>query len=91
MLLSKLTPNTTKPLTRPEKVLPAGPVQPPTVDHLASAWCRTLSVLQAKPRCLLDGSALWVHPLLPVIGRCASVQSYCLVRVTGNMNCYLPR
>jgi hypothetical protein len=57
MLLSKLTPGAAKPLTRPVEVLPTGPVQPPTVDRLASAWFRTLNTLQAKPRCLLDGSA----------------------------------
>jgi hypothetical protein len=32
------------------------------VDHLASAWFCTLSALQAKPRSLLGGSALWVPP-----------------------------
>jgi hypothetical protein len=37
-----------------------GPVQPPMVDRIASAWFHTLSTLQAKPRCPLDGSAPWV-------------------------------
>jgi hypothetical protein len=32
------------------------------VDRLALAWFRTLSALQAKPRCLLDGSTPWVLP-----------------------------
>jgi hypothetical protein len=45
MLLSKLTPGVAKPLMRPEEVVPMGPVQPSMVDHLASAWFRTLSVL----------------------------------------------
>jgi hypothetical protein len=48
-----------------------------------------LSALQAKPRCLQDGSAPWV-PLSPsTVGRCASVWSYCLVRASGDVNCYL--
>jgi hypothetical protein len=56
MLLSKLTPGTAKPLTRPEKVLPTGPpVQQPMVDRLASTWFCTLSAFQDKPRCLLAG------------------------------------
>jgi hypothetical protein len=59
MLLSKLTPGTTKPPTRPEEVLPMGP---------CSAWFHTLSVLQAKHRCLLDGSAPWVAPSLSAVG-----------------------
>jgi hypothetical protein len=45
MLLSKLTIGAAKPLMRLEKVLPTGPVLPPTVDRLASAWFRTLSTL----------------------------------------------
>jgi hypothetical protein len=73
MLLSKLTIGTAKPLTRLEKVLPTGPVQPPTVDRLASAWFCTLSTLQAKPRCSLDGSAPWVPPSPSAVGRYASV------------------
>jgi hypothetical protein len=60
------------------------------VDPLALAWFYTLSALQAKPRCLLDGSAPWVPPLLSAVGRYASVWSYCLVRALGDMNCYLP-
>jgi hypothetical protein len=68
MLLSKLTTGTAKPLTRPEKVLPTGPVQPPMVDRLASAWFHTLSALQAKLRCPLDGSAPWVPPSLLAVG-----------------------
>jgi hypothetical protein len=64
MLLSKLTTGTTKPPMRPEEVLPMGP---------CSVWFRTLSVLQAKHRCSLDGSAPWVAPLSSVVGRCASV------------------
>jgi hypothetical protein len=56
MLLSKLTPGTAKPLTRPEKVLPTGPpVQQLMVDHLASTWFYTLGAFQDKPRCLLAG------------------------------------
>jgi hypothetical protein len=58
MLLSELTPGAAKSLTCPEDVLPTGPVL--TVDYLASAWFRTLSALQAKPRCPLDGPAFWV-------------------------------
>jgi hypothetical protein len=72
MLLSKLTPGVAKPMTRPEEVLPMGPVQPPTVDRLASGWFRTLSVLHAKPMCLLDGSASWVPPSPSVVSRCDS-------------------
>jgi hypothetical protein len=45
MLLSKLTLDTAKPLMCPDDVLPMGPVQPPMVDRLASAWFRTLSTL----------------------------------------------
>jgi hypothetical protein len=87
MLLSKLTPGAAKPLTHPEKVLPMGPVQPPTVDRLASAWFRTLTALHIKPRCLLDGSAPWVPPSLSVVGRCALTYSYCLVHSPGDTNC----
>jgi hypothetical protein len=90
ILLSKLTPRAAKPLTRPKEVHHRGPVQPPTVDRLASAWFRTLSVLQAKPRCPLNGLAPWVPPSPSAVGRCASVWSYCLVRASKNMNCYLP-
>jgi hypothetical protein len=91
MLLSKLTPDAAKPLARPEEVLLIGPVQPSTVDRLASAWFRTLSALQAKPRCLLDRSASWVPPSLSAVGHCALVWSYCLVHVTENMKCYQHR
>jgi hypothetical protein len=31
-----------------------GPVQPPTVDRLASNWFHILSALHAKPMCLFD-------------------------------------
>jgi hypothetical protein len=58
MLLSKLTPGVAKSLMRPEGVPHTGPVQPSMMDRLTSAWFRTLSVVQAKPRCPLDGSAL---------------------------------
>jgi hypothetical protein len=90
MLLSKLTLIAAKPLMRPEKVLPTGHVQPPTVDRLASAWFRTLSVLQAKPRCLLDRSAPWVPPLPSAVGRYTLIWSYCLVHALDDTNCYLP-
>jgi hypothetical protein len=90
MLLSKLTPGAAKPLTRPEEVLPTGPVQPPTVDRLASAWFHTLSVLQTKPRSLLDESAPWVPPSPSAVGSYASVWSYCLVRAAEDANYYLP-
>jgi hypothetical protein len=74
-----------------EEVHPMGPVQPPTMDRLALVWFHTLSALHAKPRCPLDWSAPWV-PLSPsTVGRFASVWSYCLVRVSVNVNCYLPR
>jgi hypothetical protein len=66
MLMSKLTPGTAKPLMRPEEVLHTGLVQPSTVDRLASAWFRTLSALQAKPMCPLDGSTPWV-PVTPQV------------------------
>jgi hypothetical protein len=72
------------------KVHPMGPVQPPLVDFLASAWFRTLSVLQAKPRCPFDGSAPWVTTSPSAVGRYASVWSYYLVHVSGNANYYLP-
>jgi hypothetical protein len=90
MLLSKLTLGVAKPLTRLEEVLPTGTVQPPTVDHPASAWFRTLSALQAKPSYLLDGSTFWVSPSPSAVGCYTSVWSYCLVRVSEDMNCYLP-
>jgi hypothetical protein len=48
------------------------------VDRLTAAWFHILSALQAKPRCLL------------AVGRCDSIWSYCLVRVSGDVNCYLP-
>jgi hypothetical protein len=78
------------PLTHPEEVLPTGPVQPPTVDRLASAWFRTLSALQAKSRYPLDGSVPWVPPSLSVVGRYTSVWSYCLVYASEDVNYYLP-
>jgi hypothetical protein len=80
MLLSKLTLGTTKPPTRPEEVLPMGP---------CSTWFHTLSVLQAKHRCSLDGSAPWVAPSPSAVGCCALVWFYCLVRVLGDANYYL--
>jgi hypothetical protein len=73
------------------KPSPWGPVQPPIVDCLALAWFHTLSAPQAKPKCLLDGFALWVAPSLLTVDHCTSVWSYCLVRVLGDMTCYLPR
>jgi hypothetical protein len=45
MLPSKLTPGAPKPPTRPEEAFPMGPVQPPMVERLASAWFYTLSAL----------------------------------------------
>jgi hypothetical protein len=60
------------------------------VDRLASVWFCTLSALQAKPRCLLSGSAPWVPPSSLAVGRCTSIWSYCLVRVSGDANYYLP-
>jgi hypothetical protein len=60
------------------------------VDCIASAWFCTLSVLQVKPRCPLDGSAPWVAPSLSVVSRCASVWFYYLVCVSGATNYYLP-
>jgi hypothetical protein len=73
ILLSKLTLGTAKSQTRPEEVLLMGPVQTPMVDHFASAWFHTLSALQAKPRCSLDGSAPWVAPSLSMLDHCTSV------------------
>jgi hypothetical protein len=61
------------------------------VDRLALARFYTLSALQAKPRCLLSGSAPWVPPSLSAVGRCASVWSNCLVRASEDANYYLPR
>jgi hypothetical protein len=61
------------------------------VDHLASAWFYTLSALQAKPRCLLGGSARWVPPSPSAVGRCALIWSYYLVCASGDANCYLTR
>jgi hypothetical protein len=91
MLLSNLTPGAVKPLTRPEKVSLRDPIQPLTVDRLASACFYTLSALQAKPRCPLNGLAPWVPSSPLAVGRCASVWSYCLLRASGDVNCYLPR
>jgi hypothetical protein len=90
MLLSKLTSGAAKPPTHLEEVLSMGPVQPSMMDRLVSAWFHTMSVLQGKPRCPLDGSAPWVAPSLSAVSHCASVRSYYLVRVLENMNCYLP-
>jgi hypothetical protein len=90
MLLNKLTLGAAKPLSCPKEVLPMGPVLPPTVDHLASAWFRTLSTLQAKPKCPLDGSVTLVPPSPSAVGRYASVWSYCLVHASEDTNCYLP-
>jgi hypothetical protein len=61
------------------------------VDRLASAWFCTLSVLQAKPKYPLNGLALQVPPSPSAVGRCASVWPYCLVRASGDADCYLPR
>jgi hypothetical protein len=72
ILLSKLTTGAAKPLTRPEEVLPVGP-RSATDDCLASACFRTLSTLQAKPRCSLDGFSPWVAPSLSTVGRYALV------------------
>jgi hypothetical protein len=60
------------------------------MDRLASIWFRTLSTLQVKPRYPLDGSAPCVSPSPSVVGRCASVWSYCLVHSSGDVNCCLP-
>jgi hypothetical protein len=65
MFLSKLTPGAAKPL---RKFSLRGPVQPPMMDHLASVWFHTLSALQAKPRCPLDGPAPWVPPSPSAVG-----------------------
>jgi hypothetical protein len=61
------------------------------VDRLASAWFCTLSMLQAKPMCLLGRSAPWVSPSPSAVSRCVSVWSYCLVRASEDVNYYLPR
>jgi hypothetical protein len=65
-------------------------VQTMTVDRLTSAWFCTLNALQTKTRCQLNGLAPWVPPSPSAVGRYASVWSYCLVRVLGDANCYLP-
>jgi hypothetical protein len=91
ILLSKLTLGAAKPLTRPEEVYHRGPVQPPTVDRLASAWFYTMSALQVKARCPLDRLAPWVPPSPLAVSRCTSVCSYYLVHASGNANGYLPR
>jgi hypothetical protein len=67
------------------------PVQPPMVDRLASTWFCTLTALQAKPRCPLNGLAPWVPPSPSAVGRSASVWSYCLLRAAEDVNYYLPR
>jgi hypothetical protein len=87
MLLIKLTPGAS---THHEDVLRMGLVQPPTVDRLALAWFRTLSALQAKPRCPLDGFTFRVPHSLSVVGCYTSVWSYYLVRALKDVNCYLP-
>jgi hypothetical protein len=61
------------------------------VDHLASSWFHTLSVLQAKPRCPLDKSAPWVTLSPSAVDRCVSVWPYSLVRMSGDANYYLLR
>jgi hypothetical protein len=72
------------------KSLNGAPVQPPMVDRLTSVWFYTLSALQAKSRCPLNGLAPWVSPSPSAMGRCASIWSYCLVHVLGDVNYYLP-
>jgi hypothetical protein len=67
-----------------------GPIRPLTMDRLALAWFCTLSALQAKPRCPLDGSAPWVPPSPLAVGRYVSVWSYCLVHASEDVNYYLP-
>jgi hypothetical protein len=57
MLLSKLTQAQLSICRVSRKFSLWGSVQPPTVDRHASAWFCILSMLQAKPRCPLDGSA----------------------------------
>jgi hypothetical protein len=89
MLLSKLTPDAAKALTRPEEVFSIGLHSTTMVDHFTSTWFCTLSALQVKPRCLLGGSAPWVPPSPSAVGRCALVWSYCLVRASADVNCYL--
>jgi hypothetical protein len=56
MLLSKLTPGTAKPLTCPEEVLTMGPRSATDDGSPCLNLFYTLSALQAKPTCLLDGS-----------------------------------
>jgi hypothetical protein len=80
MLLSKLISGAAKPLTRPEKFSLRGFIQSPMVDRLASACI--LSVLQAKPRCMLDGSAHWVPPAPSAVGRYVSVLRFFVIMLS---------
>jgi hypothetical protein len=82
MLPSKLTPGAAKPLTRPEE----DSLRDPRSTTDGGSPCP----VQAKLRCLLNGLVPWVPASSPAVGRCASVWSYCLVRASGDVNCYLP-
>jgi hypothetical protein len=50
-----------------------------------------MSVLQAKARCLLGESTPCVLPSTTAVYHYALIWYYCLVRVLGDTNCYLPR
>jgi hypothetical protein len=82
MLLSNLISGAAKPLTRSEKFSLRGSIQPPMVDRLASACFCILSVLQAKPRCMLDGSAHWVPPSPSAVGRYVSVLRFFVIMLS---------
>jgi hypothetical protein len=64
-----------------------GPVQPLTVDRLASAWFYIMSALQAKPTCSLDGSSLCSS--LTVSGGPLCLDQVLLLG-SGDTNYYLP-
>jgi hypothetical protein len=86
MLLSKLTSGVAKPLTRHEEVLPTGPRSATDGGSPCLNLVCTLSTLQAKLRCPLNGLDPWVPPSLSAVGHCASVWSYYLVRASGDAN-----
>jgi hypothetical protein len=92
MLISKLISGTAKPLTRLEEVLPMGPrsVTDGGPPCLSLALYRWWWVAVPQPRCPLEGSAPWVASSPSAVDHCALVWSYCLVRVSGNVNGYLP-
>jgi hypothetical protein len=91
MLLSKLAPGAAKPLTRPEEVSLWAPRSVTDGGSPCLSMVLYRSVLQAKPRCSLNGLAPWVPPSPPAVGRCILVWSYSLVHVSGDAKCYLPR